>query len=321
VFADGVYLTETTPGDGTVAVSGGKAVNLTGQLYVQISDSRNTPDFEVEGGPFSVAYWAKGWPSADSWNCFLSKRGDGGQGWSIRRNGTNANNFRWTTRTANPSDDEEMDLVNHPNGTAGDGGWHHTICTIDTTGMKEIFIDGSSAAVEQGYVPLTDAANSYLLIGARDDDNGPFDRWTQVQMDDVKIYKGRPIRAAEAAVLATGADFSPYPAPGTYTVTYSFTDFAGNPAIQTTRTVIIESAEVVKPVLTLDSVTGSTVSCTLFGAANTTFDIMSSTDIESGFLTTETTDPATVTTDGSGNASFTIDTGGRPKLFIRAEGP
>jgi hypothetical protein len=45
---------------------------------------------------------------------------------------------------------------------------------------------------------------------------------------------------------------------------------------------------------------------------------MSSPDIESGFPTVEVTAPATVTTDGTGAAAFTIEMGARTELFLQA---
>lgn len=76
--------------------------------------------------------------------------------------------------------------------------------------------------------------------------------------------------------------------------------------------------KVIVPTLTVDEATGTALSCSLTGRANADYAIMSSQDIDSDFNTPEMTNPATVSTDASGKASFTLTTGGRSKLFLQA---
>jgi len=67
------------------------------------------------------------------------------------------------------------------------------------------------------------------------------------------------------------------------------------------------------------SLTGSTLALTITGGdPDTTYSCLSSTDLLD-FTTTEATDPAVITTNEAGAASFTISTNGRTKLFLRVE--
>ena len=76
------------------------------------------------------------------------------------------------------------------------------------------------------------------------------------------------------------------------------------------------------PAITAFSITGTTLNFTITGAPNTTYVLKSTDDLAtSPFPTTETTSPATVTTDGSGDASFTATTnfGTSPQRFYGVE--
>ena len=66
-------------------------------ITVEVIGSATEPFFnDASLGGLSVACWVKGWPDG-GWEPFVSKRGEGGQGWQLRRQG-GGNNACFTLR-------------------------------------------------------------------------------------------------------------------------------------------------------------------------------------------------------------------------------
>ena len=74
------YVTETNTGTG-------KAINLNGNKYVNVDDGQNQTVFDG-GTKFSISAWVKEEPDG-GWEPWISKRGEGGKGWQLRRAGSN----------------------------------------------------------------------------------------------------------------------------------------------------------------------------------------------------------------------------------------
>ncbi|SVE55800.1 uncharacterized protein METZ01_LOCUS508654, partial [marine metagenome] len=79
--ATSIYSVDTWDGQGMSA-------NLGGNNFVIVSDGSTESTFDG-GSAFSVTTWVKGWPNG-SWEPFISKRGEGGQGWQLRRRSNSA---------------------------------------------------------------------------------------------------------------------------------------------------------------------------------------------------------------------------------------
>ncbi len=77
---------------------------------------------------------------------------------------------------------------------------------------------------------------------------------------------------------------------------------------------------IVTPAIRSLSLSGTTLSLGITGAPNASFAVKSTATLSGGaFPTQETTTPAVVTTDGSGNATVTLQTASRSSLFLRVE--
>jgi hypothetical protein len=138
----------------------------------------NTFDNEIYNG-MTVMCWAKGWPGA--WNPWVSKYGENGQGWQLRRSG-DANHSCWTVRGTTG---EDMTATIASN----DGKWHHYAGTYSPlTGIRNLYVDGVLAATESGQGPYNPSASSHLVIGARDNGGNSFGNYFTGAIYDVRVY-------------------------------------------------------------------------------------------------------------------------------------
>jgi hypothetical protein len=112
----------------------------------------------------TVAFWAKGVPSG-GWNPFVSKFGESGQGWQLRRNG--GANPTWTVRGTGATEDMSAGVS-----FSSDGLWHHYAGTFTfdgATGSRNLYVDGVLVASQTETAPYILAAGSYLCLGGRHD--------------------------------------------------------------------------------------------------------------------------------------------------------
>ena len=63
----------------------GKAINLNGNKYVKVDDGQNQTVFNGDK-KFTISTWVKEQPDG-GWEPWISKRGEGGRGWQLRREG------------------------------------------------------------------------------------------------------------------------------------------------------------------------------------------------------------------------------------------
>ena len=102
-----------------------------------------------------------GWRSQHQ--AFLSHRGEGNQGWQLRRR-DNQNRIRWTTRVLSNQDLESTWDVN-----PADGNWHHIVGIFDGA-TKYIYIDGEldTSTPASGTIADVTDPNRWVEIGSRD---------------------------------------------------------------------------------------------------------------------------------------------------------
>jgi outer membrane protein assembly factor BamB len=148
---------------------------------------RNTFDRPL-ASRLTVAFWANGYPGA--WRPFVSKHGEGGEGWQIRdKNGSG--NPTFTLRgTGDDDPDSSIKLKDKP-------GWHHIAAVFDgAAGIRQLYVDGKlSLNVSNRFGKIGNAKNSSLELGARDGDV-----WFQGRLFDVRIYN-YPLSAGEVKAL------------------------------------------------------------------------------------------------------------------------
>ena len=161
----------------------GKSINLNGLKYVTVSDGGTESVFDG-GSTFTISTWVKEWPEGN-WSPFLSKRGEGGQGWQIRRLNNSADQIAFTLR--GPGNDDWSATQN-----IDDNRWHHLAATWGG-GKRNIYVDGILIGSENraGSVSPT---GSQLVFGARDDSansNTPptISNQSGVWLDDVRFYR------------------------------------------------------------------------------------------------------------------------------------
>ena len=220
-------------GDGFLQTSGGNrhAIVLGGAIANDL--------YEAGTESLTVSAWARGWPNGN-WEPFVGKRGEGGQGWQLRRR-SNETNATITTRGAGADDNPTNAAVPQ------DGAWHHIVGRIDrSTNEKHIFVDGAQVG-DVGALngnPIANATAHALTFSARDNGAGSVGNWAGVDLDDIQIYRAAlsDEQIDDLADPDTGVDYFPNIAvEGEYTVTYTAVDAAGNVATAT-RTIIVNPA-------------------------------------------------------------------------------
>ena len=186
----GAFVEETWNGSG-------KAVNLNGNKWINVDDKDNGQSTFDTGAALSVSFWTKEWPDG-GWDPYISKGGESGQGWQVRRRGNSGENLAWTKR--GPGNDDWYAVAKN----MGDGEWHH-IATTFGGGKRRIYKDGVMIGEENrgGSIRPT---GSQLVFGARDKSHNAnnaiaIERQANVFLDDIRIYD-RSITADEVSVLS-----------------------------------------------------------------------------------------------------------------------
>ncbi|GEM_PF-1226663 len=178
-----VFTNDVPPGK-----PAGYSLALLGNCAIAISNSSTLDPgyvntFDDGLSAMTVMFWAKGIPGSE-WNPFVSKYGESGEGWQLRRDGASPARPCWTLRGTGGA--EDMSGVN-PFPT--DGEWHHYAGTFDPiTGVRCLYVDGVLVAMQTGQGPYTLAQTSHLVIGGRDNGGDNFGNWFVGQLYDVRIY-------------------------------------------------------------------------------------------------------------------------------------
>lgn len=170
----------------------GQSLTFIGNTAIAISNSANvsvnyTNTFDEGITNMTVAFWAKGWPSG-GWNPFVSKFGENGQGWQLRRNG--GANPTWTVRGTGSPDNGDMSAAGLT--MSNDGLWHHYAGTFTfdgTSGSANLYVDGVLVASRSEAAPYTLSVGSYLTLGGRFDPGaGTFGNYFTGNMYNARIY-------------------------------------------------------------------------------------------------------------------------------------
>ncbi|MDC0157740.1 DUF2341 domain-containing protein, partial [Verrucomicrobia bacterium] len=172
----------------------GKSIDLNGNQYVAVSDGGQQTVFNGANA-FSISAWVKEWPDG-GWEPYVSKRGEGGQGWQIRRRGGDQDRMSFTLRGVGNDDWYIQRNIN-------DNQWHHIVGTFGQ-GYRRGYVDGTMTGEEQrfGSVNMT---GSQLVFGARDNsgnyNNGlNIGNQANVWLDDVRYYNA-PLTANEVSSI------------------------------------------------------------------------------------------------------------------------
>jgi hypothetical protein len=195
----------------------------------------NTYD-DTLSSAMTVAFWAKGLPGG--WNPWVSKYGESEAGWELRLGG-NGTEPCWTVRDNNagsytlgngPSwsmagDQDDM----HANIGINDNNWHFYAGTFDvTTGIRNLYVDGTLAAQEINNQAYAVASAEHLAIGGKDQPSGNnFGNYFTGEIYGVRIYNTALTAGQVNYLLATPPPATVTPPPPAVPL------FSGNPAITT----------------------------------------------------------------------------------------
>jgi len=155
----------------------------------------------------TVAAWVKvtgGWRGI--WQAFVTKNGEDGKGWQLRRHGS-TDKVCFTVRGTGGGED-----VTGADTTVGtDGLWHHIVGVFDGS-RRKVYLDGKPYQDMAGNGSPIGASDDPVAIGGRMRGRGP-ESLHRGAVDDVRIY-ARALSADEVAALARAAG-RPETAPGT----------------------------------------------------------------------------------------------------------
>lgn len=178
------YSTDVPPG-----FSSAFSLDLTaGGVGVMVNNSANTdggyqPTFDTDiAAKFTIAFWAKGFPGG--WSPWVSKRGDSGIGWQLRR--MSEDPIAGFTLRGVDNEDGWGSSINVSNNN-----WHHFVGIWDqATGTRKLYVDGVFSHTVYNTVGQTMslAAGKHLALGARAQDGAGFENYFAGKLFDVRVY-------------------------------------------------------------------------------------------------------------------------------------
>ncbi|MCX5653933.1 MAG: autotransporter-associated beta strand repeat-containing protein, partial [Planctomycetota bacterium] len=191
------YSTDTHGGTGY-------SLQLNGSNQLVYVDTGGTQTVFDGGTAMTISAWVKGWPA--SWAPFVSKYGEGSNGWQDRRFSGNAT-LAWTTRGPNNGDMESAAT------NVNNGNWHMVTMTYDAAGgsnNKKIYVDGvlNAQATSTGNI---NSSPAMLAFGARASGNAysttAWGAFFTGNLDDIYFYN-RAITAVEVERAYTASGIS-----------------------------------------------------------------------------------------------------------------
>jgi hypothetical protein len=162
---------------GTVAVS---------VMNSSTSDAGYMPTFDgIMSTNFTIAFWAKGLPN--SWSAWLSKDGDEGVGYQVRRDGGDPH-ASFTLR-GTPGDDDIEGIVDLSDTSV----WHqYTAVWNGVMGTRQLYIDGNLDAginLVNDFGPFALANHVHMVFGGQEQSGGLNPGFAGL-LYDVRIYNG-----------------------------------------------------------------------------------------------------------------------------------
>lgn len=185
--------------------------------------------------PLTISLFAKrnGWNG--NWSAMATKRGEGGQGWQVRRRGAE-DKVVFTTRGLGNDDPTQGSITSVPNGQ-----WHHIVAEYGGSGgNRKLWIDGVLDYDITSIGLLNPAPGFNFAVGALDNDaaSGPnLTNYFQGMIDNVCVFH-RTLSDQERFGLLAGGGNLDTNTPGTYTINYVSLDPSGNAGIATREVVV-----------------------------------------------------------------------------------
>jgi hypothetical protein len=171
------YTTDTPSGAGQSVDFNG------GDNGILIGGDEN--DFDVD--EITIATWVKELPDGD-WEPYIAKRGEGSEGYQLRRRGGDPDvtlTIRGTSGDDDPYDiDDRTSVI-----SANPDTWYHVVARYDGV-RRQLVLNGdtvnlASDIADTGLIPDADEA---LSFGNRRNGTGWDGTWSRTKLDDVYIY-------------------------------------------------------------------------------------------------------------------------------------
>ena len=162
-----------------------------------MGDTNYLPTYDVPiRAQFTVAFWAKGFPG--TWGPWVSKRGEDGIGWQIRRMANDP--IAGFTMRGIDNDDGWGSLINVNDSPAK---WHHFAGVWNqATGTRTLYVDGVLSHVVNN--PLGQIMNladaKHLGLGARQNNDTSYGGYFAGLLFDVRIYN-TPLTQSEIRAM------------------------------------------------------------------------------------------------------------------------
>lgn len=225
--------------------------------------------------PLTISFFAKrvGWNG--NWSAMVTKRGEGGQGWQVRRRAS-SDKVTFTTRGLGNDDPDQGSITTVPNGQ-----WHHIVAEYGGSGgNRKLWVDGvlDFDVTSNGF--LNKAPGFNFAVGALDNDptEGPnLTNYFQGMIDNVGVYHRSLTEAERFALLAGGGNFDTN-APGTYTINYVSIDPSGNVGVASRQVVVGPPIPLV--VTGLENQEDGSVDVTWSSVPNVSYTVSVSLDLE-----------------------------------------
>ena len=187
---------------------GGNSLDLrAGNVGVMIANSATTDTAYLntydEGlrSQFTIAFWAKGFPG--TWAPWVSKRGEDGIGWQLRRLGGDP--YSCFTIRGIDNEDGPGSTINVNDNPAK---WHHYTGVWDQAlGTRTLYVDGvlSHVVNNNPIQRMSLAAAKHLMLGARQQggDSADYDGYFSGLLYDVRIYNQMLFASQVPTVMTT----------------------------------------------------------------------------------------------------------------------
>lgn len=157
----------------------GRAILFNGSDAVLINNSAKwdagyASSFDEDiGMKFTVTFWTKG-PDQANWVAFVSKRGDDGIGWYVRRYNSKHEDFalRQTALHGQSTGASIEDMNNSGTSLLFDSKWHHCAAVWDGyAGTRVFYVDGAQddgMSLAGDFGPNALASNHHLVFGGEE---------------------------------------------------------------------------------------------------------------------------------------------------------
>ena len=190
----------------------GNYISFTNDSYAYILNTRISADgenyrnsFDFGGSAFTISAWVKGLPN-DSWEPYISKYGESGWGYQLRRReGNTYPTFTYRDGDGSNRDasiDDPVPNIAGANTNLDDGGWHHLVAVYGGN-YRDLYMDGQLITHIADTVVDCSGTGEPLVFSGRY--AGGYTAFANISLDDVAIYSGA-LQQSQIEYLSQGGD-------------------------------------------------------------------------------------------------------------------